>query len=112
MNKYLFTIYRILVPKPLRTIILKKSLRYKILNYFASLPENEVNDEQKEVLQKKRIYLLSRGEDFPLSFHPILIKLKYFMTLRRRCDMSCRKVNGYILKSVGVRKRSEDHTAS
>ena len=50
MNKYFFPIYRILVPKPLRTIILKKNLRYKILNYFASLPENEVNDEQKDVL--------------------------------------------------------------
>jgi hypothetical protein len=51
MNKYLFPIYRILVPKPLRTIILKKSLRYKILNYFASLPDNEVNEEQKEATQ-------------------------------------------------------------
>ena len=51
MNKYLFPIYRILVPKPIRTILLKKSLRFKILNYFASRPENEVNDEQKAVLQ-------------------------------------------------------------
>lgn len=51
MNKILFSIYRILVPKPLRIIILKKSLREKILEYFASLPENEVNDEQREVLR-------------------------------------------------------------
>jgi hypothetical protein len=51
MNKFLFPIYRIVVPKPLRTVILKKSLRYKILNYFASLTENEVNEEQKEVIQ-------------------------------------------------------------
>jgi len=51
MNKFLFPIYRILVPKPLRTIILKKTLRIKILNYFSSLNEHEVNDEQKEVLQ-------------------------------------------------------------
>lgn len=51
MNKILFSIYRILVPKPLRTIILKKSLREKILKHFASLPENEVNDEQREVLR-------------------------------------------------------------
>ena len=66
MNKYLFPIYRILVPKPLRTIILKKNLRYKILNYFASLPENEVNDEQKEVL-----HYLENGEIriFPYPFH-------------------------------------------
>ena len=66
MNKYLFAIYRILVPKPLRTIILKKSLRYKILNYFASLPENEVNDEQKEVLK----YLENNQiRIFPYPFH-------------------------------------------
>jgi hypothetical protein len=66
MNKYLFPIYRILVPKPLRTIILKKSLRCKILNYFASLPENEVNDEQKEVLQ----YLENNEiRIFPYPFH-------------------------------------------
>lgn len=51
MNKILFSIYRILVPKPLRTIILKKSIRGKILEHFASLPENEVNDEQREVLR-------------------------------------------------------------
>jgi len=50
MNKYLFPIYRILVPKPIRTVFLKKSLRYKILNYFASRPDNEVNGEQKEVI--------------------------------------------------------------
>jgi hypothetical protein len=51
MNKYLFPIYRILVPKPIRTVLLKISLRYKILNYFASRPENEVNDDQKAVLK-------------------------------------------------------------
>lgn len=51
MNKLLFPIYRVLVPKPIRTVLLKKSLRKKILNYFASLPEEEVNDEQKEVVK-------------------------------------------------------------
>ena len=50
MNKFLFPVYRILVPKPLRTLILKKNLRKKILKHFESLPENEVNDEQKEVI--------------------------------------------------------------
>lgn len=66
MNKYLFPIYRVLVPKPLRTILLKRSLRYKILNYFASLPGNEVNEEQKEVLQ-----FLENDEIriFPYPFH-------------------------------------------
>lgn len=66
MNKYLFPIYRVLVPKPLRTVLLKISLRRKILNHFASLPENEVNEEQKEVLQfieKDEIKI------FPYPFH-------------------------------------------
>jgi len=66
MNKYLFPIYRVLVPKPVRTILLKKSLRKKILNHFASLPENEVNEEQKEVLQ----YLeKDQVRIFPYTFH-------------------------------------------
>jgi predicted RNA methylase len=51
MNKVIFNIYRVLVPKPLRTVILKKSLRKKILKHFASLPENEINSEQGEVLK-------------------------------------------------------------
>ena len=66
MNKIPFSIYRILVPKPLRIIILKKSLREKILEYFASLPENEVNDEQREVLR----YLDNNPvKIFPYPFH-------------------------------------------
>jgi hypothetical protein len=51
MNKVIFNIYRVLVPKPLRTVILKKTLRKKILKHFASLPENEINNEQHEVLK-------------------------------------------------------------
>jgi len=51
MNKFLFPIYRILVPKPIRTILLKKNLRKKILNHFSSLPVNEVNEEHHEVLK-------------------------------------------------------------
>lgn len=50
MNSFLFTIYRIFVPKPVRTVILKKNLRKKILNYYSALPENEINDEQREIL--------------------------------------------------------------
>ena len=66
MNKFLFPIYRILVPKPLRTVILKKTLRKKILKYFASLPETEVNDEQREVL----LYLENNEvRIFPYWFH-------------------------------------------
>jgi len=66
MNKFLFPIYRILVPKPIRTVILKKSLRKKILKHFAQLPENEINDEHKEVLG----YLENNPvRIFPYPFH-------------------------------------------
>jgi len=66
MNKFLFPIYRILVPKPIRTVILKKSLRKKILKHFAELPENEINDEHKEVLG----YLENNPvRIFPYPFH-------------------------------------------
>jgi len=51
MKKVLFNLYRILVPKPLRTSILKKTLRKKILDFFAACPENEINGEQREVLK-------------------------------------------------------------
>jgi len=62
MNQFLFQIYRILVPKPVRTRILKKNLRKKILEYYFSLPRNEVNEEQREVLK----YL----ENNPLTIFP------------------------------------------
>lgn len=66
MNKLLFTVYRVFVPKPFRTVILKKSLRRKILKYYASLPENEVNDEQREILK----YLENNQiRIFPYPFH-------------------------------------------
>lgn len=65
MNKLIFQLYRIIVPKPVRTIILKKNLRLKILRHFASLPANEINKEQQEVmdfLKKNPISI------FPYSF--------------------------------------------
>jgi hypothetical protein len=51
MNKFLFQIYRILVPKPARTFILKKTLRKKILKHFASVPSESINDEKREILR-------------------------------------------------------------
>jgi hypothetical protein len=51
MDKITFTLYRIFVPKPVRTGILKRKLRKKILEYFSSLPREEINEEQKEVLR-------------------------------------------------------------
>ena len=66
MNKFFFPIYRLLVPKPIRTILLKKSLRKNILNHFASLPNSEINDEQREVLK----YLENNPvRIFPYPFH-------------------------------------------
>lgn len=66
MNKYIFTLYRIVVPKPIRTIILKSTLRRKILKYFSMLPESEINSEQKKVLE-----YLEKNEIriFPYPFH-------------------------------------------
>jgi hypothetical protein len=51
MNRYLFPLYRIIVPKPIRTRILKKNLRKKILSFYFALPPDRVNEEQREVLQ-------------------------------------------------------------
>ncbi|MGD0583213.1 MAG: FkbM family methyltransferase [Bacteroidales bacterium] len=62
MNRYLFEIYRVVVPKPIRTKILKKSLRKKILEYFSNLPEGAVSEEHHEVLE----YLAKN----PLSIFP------------------------------------------
>lgn len=51
MNKIIFPFYRAIVPKALRTIILKKTLRKNILKYFSSLPSGQVNQEQREVIK-------------------------------------------------------------
>ena len=66
MNRLLFPVYRVVVPKPLRTVILKKTLRNKILKHFATLPENTVNDEQKEVL---KFLESNKVRIFPYPFH-------------------------------------------
>jgi hypothetical protein len=66
MNKYLFSICRILVPKLLRTIFLKKTLRRKILKYFDLLPADELYDEQNEVL---RFLRNNPVRIFPYQFH-------------------------------------------
>ena len=66
MNRYLFSIYRVVVPKPFRTYFLKKSLRRKILRLFSSLPPEEVTEEQKEVLEFIR---KDEVRIFPYPFH-------------------------------------------
>ncbi len=62
MNKILFSVYRVLVPKPLRTRILKKNLRRKILAHFADIPDDKINEDQKEVIN----YLMNN----PVSIFP------------------------------------------
>jgi len=78
MNKYLFAIYRVLVPKPLRTVILKKNLKKKIPAYFKSLSEVELNDDQKEILD---FLETNQVRIFPYPFHdnysPDKIDVKY-----------------------------------
>ncbi len=65
MNRILFTVYRVVVPKPLRTVILKRNLRKKILKHFAEIPEDEINDDQKEVVNYLRNNQVSI---FPYAF--------------------------------------------
>jgi hypothetical protein len=65
MNNTFFNIYRILVPKPVRTRILKKNLRASIIKHFANLPAESINDEQRNVLK----YLENNPvTTFPYSF--------------------------------------------
>jgi precorrin-6B methylase 2 len=42
------------VPKPLRTKILKRKIRRRILDQYGSLPENELNEDQKEIVNYLR----------------------------------------------------------
>lgn len=66
MNKYIFPLYRVLVPKGLRTAILKKNLRVKIQQYYESLNPEYVNDEQIQILK----FLESNPiRIFPYPFH-------------------------------------------
>jgi hypothetical protein len=66
MNRFLFPIYRVLVPKPIRTIILKKNLRERIISFYGSLPDNQINDDQIEILK----YLENNEiRIFPYTFH-------------------------------------------
>jgi len=78
MNKYLFPIYRILVPKPIRTALLKKSLRKKIRNHFNSLSEEEVNEEQAEVLKNLETEEVNIFPyPFRTNYSPEKIEVKY-----------------------------------
>lgn len=65
MNSFLFQLYRIAVPKPLRTRILMNSLRRNIPLYFSSLPQGAASDEERSVAE----YIMLNGASiFPYSF--------------------------------------------
>ncbi len=66
MNSFLFTLYRIIVPKPLRVIIRKRSLRRKIIDHFTSLPAEKVSEEQMELVEYLKVNPLTT---FPYPFH-------------------------------------------
>ncbi|HEX2968891.1 MAG TPA: FkbM family methyltransferase [Bacteroidales bacterium] len=66
MNRILFQLYRIIVPKPVRTAILKKTLRLKILNYYSSFTDDQLNDDIREVLDWLRNNPL---DIFPYDFN-------------------------------------------
>lgn len=69
MNRILFTIYRVVVPKPLRTVILKHNLKKKIINYYSVLHPDNADKEKLEVLK----YL----ETNPVSIFPYPFNMKY-----------------------------------
>ena len=51
MNSFVFQLYRIVVPKPLRKKILLSGLKKKIPAYYDSLPSSEKDNEVQEVLR-------------------------------------------------------------
>lgn len=60
-----FFLYRVLVPKPIRTRILLQRLRRLIPSHFSSLPIAEVNEEQAQVVD----FVLKNGvKIFPYHF--------------------------------------------
>jgi hypothetical protein len=66
MNRFYYPAYRIVVPKFIRNIILKVGLRKSILDHFAGLPEEEINDEQNDVIK----FIRKNGiKIFPYDFH-------------------------------------------
>lgn len=69
MNRILFNIYRVVVPKPLRTSILKHNLKKNLLHYYSVLHPESVDEEKLELLE----YLKSN----PVSIFPYQFSMKY-----------------------------------
>jgi len=66
MNRFVLNIYRAFVPKPVRTMIVKKRVRAKILKYYSSMPESDFNNEMREVVTFLHSHPLTI---FPYQFH-------------------------------------------
>lgn len=84
MNRFLFAIYRVLVPKPIRTRILKKDLWKDILEYYSKLQDGEINEEQKEVLKYLEVNPVTI---FPYAFSNKYSPEKIEVELDRSCGM-------------------------
>jgi hypothetical protein len=69
MNRYLFAVYRVVVPKPVRTALLKRSLRKSILTHYGKVPSGDLSAEQAEIIK----YL----ETNPLAIFPYPFNLEY-----------------------------------
>ena len=88
MNKIIFQLYRIIIPKPVRTAILKKALRLKIIRYYAALPPERTDSEKTKVLDWLRKNELAifpyefsskyRQEEVVVSYDPE-VKLRYIV---------------------------------
>ncbi len=78
MNRILFGIYRVIVPKPLRTIILKRQLRRHILDHFSKQPAGSVTMEQQEIadwLQTNEVSIFPYP--FSVNYKPSDIAVHY-----------------------------------
>jgi len=76
MNNFIFNIYRIIVPKPIRTKLLKKRLRIQITEYLESLPENELDSERQSVLDYvKNNEVTTFPYDFTKNYSPSSVKV-------------------------------------
>jgi len=65
MNRFIFGIYRVVVPKPARTFFLKKSLRKKILYHYGNRPSVELTGEEIEIIDYLKMNELAI---FPYNF--------------------------------------------
>jgi hypothetical protein len=120
MNEFLFPIYRVLVPKPIRTVLLKKSLRKKILAHFSALPAGKVNDEQREVVKflennEVRIFPYPFNDNYPADkievFKDPSNGLKFVLQDGKRLYFKRRWNEARIKRAYSDLTREQDHVS-